>query len=172
MPFPRRQNVVGTSQIGCKSYSNQTEPGWWWMEHSRTIWYNMSYRAHLIVPVRNQFSQTGGWGLERDPKVFHITLQKCLCSLSQVMGQCGNTGLKAIKICQAEKMLLDMIACNEATLYVTGYFTFFYNSLKRKILNSPHGNSDRLLQSRSSSPSLTSMPLIAAETDFFVLLSG
>ena len=115
-------NVVGTSQVRCESHSNKTETGWWWMELSKTTWYNMSFRAHLIVPVRNQFSQTGSWELERYPKVFHITLQKCLCSLSQVVGQCDNKGLKAIKICQAERMLLDTIAYNEATLYVTGYF--------------------------------------------------
>lgn len=61
--------------------------------------------------------------------------------------------LKVIKTV-TQRIFLDMIIFNEASLYVNSYFTFFKNFLEVKSLNSPHGNSASFLESRSS-PSLS-----------------
>lgn len=41
------------------------------------------------------------------------------------MGQGSNTELKVMKICQAQRIFLDVIIFKGATLYVTDDFTFF-----------------------------------------------
>lgn len=96
----------------------------WWVNLSRTTWHKKNYKACLRAGKESVFTDWGS-GIGQIPQSLPLASIRMLMFSERSHGIYSNAELKVIKICQAQRIFMDVIIFKEATLYVTGYFTFF-----------------------------------------------